>query len=50
MDEVGSNTNMKKDGNRGGSWVISEIHQKGHQEAVTTDIHYTVIGLTAANG
>ena len=50
MDEVGSNTNMKMDGNKGGARVISKIHQKGHQEAIKTDIHYTVLGLTAANG
>ena len=42
--------NMKKDGIRGGAQVISEINQKGHKEAVTTEIHYTVLGLMAGNG
>ena len=50
MDEVGSNTNMKKDGNRGGKLVIAERGCRGKTKAVSTDIHYTALGLTFGSG
>ncbi len=50
MDEVGSNRNMKKDGNRGGKVVIAEKRCRGKTKAVSTDIHYTALGLTLGTG
>jgi hypothetical protein len=50
VDETGSNTNMKKDGHRGGTRVIAEKGFNGESLAVTSDIHYTSLGFTAATG
>ena len=49
VDEVGSNTDMRKD-KQGSKKVIAEKGFKGTQEAITTDLHYTVMGFTAATG
>ena len=49
VDEVGSNTDMRKD-KQGNKKVITEKGFKGTQEAITTDLHYTVMGFTAATG
>ena len=50
VDEVGSNTDMKKDKQQGRQRVIAEKGFRGSREAITTDIHYTVMGFTAATG
>jgi hypothetical protein len=50
VDETGSNTNMRKDGQRGRRRVIAEAGCDGHQDSITTDIRYTTLGFTAASG
>jgi hypothetical protein len=50
VDECGSNTDMQKDKQQGKQRVIAEKGFRGTKEAITTDLHYTVMGFTAATG
>ena len=50
VDETGSNTNMRTDGQRGRQRVIAESGFDGHQEAIVTDLRYTTMGFTCATG
>jgi hypothetical protein len=50
VDEYGSNTDMKKDKQQGRQRLIAEKGFCGTKEAITTDLHYTVMGFTAATG
>jgi hypothetical protein len=50
VDEVGSNTDMKKDKQQGKQRVIAEKGCQGTRSAITSDLHYTVMGFTAATG
>ena len=50
VDEVGSNTNMSKDGNKGGEKLACERGNAPRQQASTFDTHFTVLGFTDAQG
>ena len=50
FDETGCNTNQKKDGNFGGSKICVERGQTPKIQSTTADRHFTVSGVTAANG
>ena len=48
VDEVGSNTNMKKDKRQGGKRKISIKGQASSYQGSTGDTHYTVMCFTAS--
>ena len=50
VDEVGSNTNMTKDGNKGGEKLACERGSQPRQQASSNDIHFTTLGFTNALG
>ena len=50
VDEVGSNTNMTSDKNKGGEQFACERGTVPRQQASNTDIHFTVLGFTNAAG
>lgn len=50
VDEVGSNTNQKNDGNNGGEKCLVARGTKAKQKAATGDTHFTVLGFTASTG
>jgi len=50
VDEVGSNTNQKHDGNVGGEKLLKPKGGKAQKVTATTDSHFTVLGFTAATG
>jgi hypothetical protein len=49
VDETGSSTNMKKD-KPGRTRVLAEIGCNGNKRAISSDIRYTTMGFTAADG
>jgi hypothetical protein len=49
VDETGSSTNMKKDKSYN-KRVIAEQGYGGNKEAISSDIRYTTMGFTSANG
>lgn len=49
-DEVGCNTNQKKDGNYGGRKYVVGRSTVPKEVASITDKHFTVLGFTAASG
>ena len=50
VDEVGSNTNMTSDKNKGGEQFVCERGTVPRQQASNTDIHFTCLGFTNASG
>jgi hypothetical protein len=50
VDEVGNNTNQKKDGHIGGAKYLCERGTTPKQICSTKDAHFTVMGFTSANG
>ena len=50
MDEVGSNTCQKGDGNVGGEKFICPVEYTPREICSTTDKHWTLLGLTAFDG
>mmetsp|Transcript_1965 Transcript_1965/g.2674 ORF Transcript_1965/g.2674 Transcript_1965/m.2674 type:complete len:192 (-) Transcript_1965:606-1181(-) len=50
VDEVGNNTNMKKDGAVGGEKVFKHVGEKVSMTASVADTHFTVLGFTAGTG
>ena len=49
VDEVGSNTNMKGNGNIGSKRLLKAKGSQARVLAATTDVHFTVLGFTAGN-
>ena len=50
VDEVGSNTNMTKDGNKGGEKLACERGTTPHQQVICSDTHFTTLGFTNTLG
>ena len=50
VDEVGSNTNMTNDKNKGGEQYVCERGTVPRQQESNTDIHFTCLGFTNACG
>ena len=50
VDEVGSNTSQTKDGNLGGERFLYKALQRPQTRAATKDLHFSVLGFTAATG
>jgi hypothetical protein len=50
VDECQSNTGMQKDKQKGKQQSIAQKGFGGTKEALMTDLHYKVMGFTAATG
>jgi hypothetical protein len=50
VDEVGSNTNQEKDGNKGGEKYLTTREGRALMRCNTKDAHFSVLGFTAATG
>jgi hypothetical protein len=47
VDKTGCNTNMKRDGNIGGTrYIVGYGQNEGGHTGVTLDIHFTVLAFT----
>jgi hypothetical protein len=50
VDEVGSNTSQTKDGQVGGQTHLCTVDGRPQNRAARKDVHFTVLGFTAATG